>query len=59
MKFVSKFPSMKCRLFITRMWKGTVVFTPVTTYTPRARFIRAIASVRSFPHVTSLEMIGS
>jgi hypothetical protein len=59
MKFVSKFPSRKCRLFITRMWNGIVVLTPVTTYSLSARFILAIASSRSFPQATSFEMIGS
>ncbi len=49
MKFVSKVPATKSGSFRMRLWSGIEVWIPSTTNRSRARFMRAIASLRSAP----------
>lgn len=58
-KWVSNFPDVKAGWFMTNWQNGSVVWTPETEYSSRARRILAMARSRLTSQVISFEIIGS
>ncbi|MNY70298.1 hypothetical protein D3C86_2084090 [compost metagenome] len=59
MKWVVRSPATKAGWSRIERWRGIVVGTPSTIISLRARFMRAIASLRSLPQVTTFAIIES